>query len=113
MLPFGKNAGWEMVLKVLAGTRPSKPENAPQLGLSDKVWELLEDCWQTERGLRPSVKIVLHRVKSAARVCGTLPSVKDAAHRQEDHDSDLNYGLSPPSSSGNVGPTRFRRSSIR
>ena len=102
-LPFGKRPGWEVVFKVVEGTRPTKPENASQLGLSGKVWTLLEECWQTDRELRPSVRDVLGRVKSAASSCGTLPSVGYAAQRPEEPDSDLHdYCMSHPSSSRDV-----------
>ena len=72
---------------VLGGARPSKPTNALELGLSDKVWKLLEDCWQSERRLRPSARDVLGRVKSAASTCGMLPPVGSVAQRHEDPDS--------------------------
>ena len=64
--PSGKHDGRKVVFKVLAGTRPTKPENASQLGLSDGVCKLLEDCWQTGREPRPSVKNILGHAKSAA-----------------------------------------------
>jgi len=74
---------------VLGGGKPSKPANALELGLSDQVWKLLDDCWQSDRRLRPSVKDVLNRVNAAASVCGTLSSVGGVTQRQEDPDSDL------------------------
>ncbi|KAF9648265.1 kinase-like protein [Thelephora ganbajun] len=88
-LPFGKLSGSEVVFKVLGGDKPSKPANALELGLFDKVWKLLEGCWQTERTLRPSVKDVLGRIKAAASVCGTLSPVGGVPQRYEDPDSDF------------------------
>jgi len=88
--PFGKLAGFKVVFKDFGGEKPSKPTNRLELGLSDKVWELLEDCWKTERTLRPSVKDVLDSVKAATSVCGTLSSVRGVAlRRREDSDSDF------------------------
>ena len=87
-LPFGTLSGSEVVFKVMEGKKPSKPTNALELGLSDKVWELLEDCWQTQRTLRPSIKGVLDCVKAAASICGTLPSVRGVPKRYEDLESD-------------------------
>ena len=95
-LPFGKQTGPEVVFKVLDGVRPSKPTDALKLGLSDEVWKLLEDCWQTERQRRPPVKDVLARVKSAASTCGTLLPVGGVAQRQEEPDSTFTkFGTSP------------------
>ncbi|KAF9781293.1 kinase-like domain-containing protein [Thelephora terrestris] len=88
-LPFGEQTGPEVVAQVLEGARPSKPMNALDLGLSDVVWKLLEDCWQKEPHLRPPVEDFLSRVKSAASVCGTLSPVGGFPQRNEDPDSDL------------------------
>ena len=63
--------------------------DALELGLSDKLWKLLEDCWQTDRFSRPSVRDVSDRVKGAASVCGILSSVGGAPQRYEDSDSDF------------------------
>jgi len=82
-------SGPEVVFKVLVGERPSKPANALELGLSDEVWKLLEDCWKTDRFSRPSVRDVSDRVKRAASVCGILSSVRDAPQQYEDSDSDF------------------------
>ena len=82
-------SGSEVFFKVLGGERPSKPANALELGLSDEVWKLLEDCWQTDRISRPSVRDVSDRVKGAASVCGILSSVGVAPQRYEDPDSDF------------------------
>lgn len=96
-LPFGKQTGSEVIFQVLQGTKPSKPTNATELGISDNVWGLLEDCWQTERQLRPPVKNVLERVKLAASACGTLPPVKGVAQRHEDSESPFSkFGASLP-----------------
>jgi hypothetical protein len=85
------------MFKVLGGGKPSKPTNALELGLSDKVWKLLEECWRAECTLRPSVKDVLGRVKAAASVRGTLSPVGDVPYRYEDPELDLNkFGRSPP-----------------
>jgi len=87
-----------VVFKVLDGGKPVKPANALELGLSDSVWNLLEDCWQTERALRPPVTDVLSRVKEAASVCGILSPVKNIPNRYEDPESRLDkFGRSSPS----------------
>jgi len=64
-----------VVITALKGGMPLKPANALELGLSDGVWKLLEDCWKTDHALRPPIKDVSARVKVAASVCGTLSSV--------------------------------------
>ena len=93
----------EVVSKVLEGERPTKPANAVELGLSDEVWKLLEDCWQPQRALRPSVKDVLDCVQGAASLYGTLSPVGDVPQRYEDPESDLSkFGRPLPQSSSDV-----------
>lgn len=102
--PFGKLPMPEVVSRVLEGERPIKPVNATELGLSDEVWKLLEDCWQPQRALRPSVKDVLDRVRGAALVYGTLPPVGDVPQHYEDPESDFSkFGRSLFHSSNDVG----------
>ena len=113
-LPFGKISGSEVVFKVLMGGRPSKPANAPKLGLSDDIWELLEGCWETERTSRPSVEGVLTRAKAAALVCGVLSPVGDVPYRYEEPDSDFSkFGMSLPRLPSNIEFKGFCRSIIR
>ena len=88
--PFGKQTGLEVVLEVFGRVRPSKPPNALDLGLSDKVWKLLRACWRKNREYRPPVKDVLVCVKSAASVCGTLPPVGGIVQRYKDIDQVFN-----------------------
>ena len=87
--PFGQLSASEIVFKVLEGGRPLRPADALELGLTDRVWNLLEDCWRMEHALRPSVKDVLGRLKAAALVCGPLPPVKVIPNRYEDPTSDF------------------------
>jgi len=59
----------------------------------DSVWKLLEDCWQTERTLRSSVGDVSGFVRTAAFVCGSLPSVGGIPQQCEDPETDFtNFG---------------------
>jgi len=112
MSPFGIILGHEVAFRVCGGGRPSKPPNAPELGLSGEVWKLLEDSWQTERTRRPPAKDVLCRIKTAALVCGTLPSVGDGPKWYEDPEEYLAefgrpflYSLSDKKFTGFCRPT--------
>lgn len=94
--PFAKLSTSEVLTKVLGGERPLKPPNAPELGLSDKVWKLVEDCWQAGRTLRPSVKDILGCVKAAAWACGPLSSVGGAPETHEGADTCFSNFGEPP-----------------
>ncbi|TFK19388.1 kinase-like protein [Coprinopsis marcescibilis] len=53
-----------VMIKVMHGSRPSKP--APDsdafvsFGLTELIWELMERCWQREPSLRPEAKDLLN-----------------------------------------------------
>lgn len=121
-IPFGRKTGPEVVIKVLGGVRPSKPTNALDLGLSDDVWELLEDSWQTEREQRLPVKDVLVRVKLAASTCGILSPVDDVVQlspvggvvqRYDEPDSDFTmFGTSLSWLPSDVGFKVCHRSTV-
>lgn len=88
---------FEVVYRVLRGEQPSKPTNALELGLSDRVWKLLEDCWQTDRTSRPSIKDASTHFRAAASACGILPSVGGIPQQHEDSGSDFGeFGKSLP-----------------
>ena len=102
-LPFGKLPGPEVVFRVVGGDKPSKLANALELGFSDKLWRVLEDCWKSDRTVRPSVKDVSSRVKLAASVCGTLSPVGAAISQPDDPESEVGrFGRSLAHSSSDV-----------
>ena len=83
-------------MKVLGGEKPSRPASALGPGISDEIWKLLEESWQTQRTLRPSVMDFLSRVKVAASVSGTL-SPLGGIQGYEDHNSGFaKFGVSSP-----------------
>ena len=49
------------MLAVLSGDRPSKPENAEAIGMTDAVLSLLEECWKEDRSMRPDISNILGR----------------------------------------------------
>ena len=65
----------------LDGRRPIRPPDpAKEQGLSDKLWNLMEHCWNTDPGVRPSAEQIVeqisnilpqksgHRIKESAMV---------------------------------------------
>ncbi|KAH9929153.1 kinase-like domain-containing protein, partial [Fomitopsis serialis] len=51
--------------QVLQGKRPLRPSHALSLGLSDPVWELMENCWRSNSRERPPIGHVLSIVAGA------------------------------------------------
>jgi hypothetical protein len=54
-----------VVVKVLRGTRPAKPEDAHRRGLTAVIWKWLENCWQEWPVSRPPMSLVKDGLKAA------------------------------------------------
>jgi len=59
--PFSQMREAWIIHAVISGERPTKPENARQIGMSDTVWDLLGECWREDRTERPNISGVLRR----------------------------------------------------
>ena len=57
--PFFPRRETEVMLAVVSGERPPKPENAEGTGMTEVVWELLRECWREDRTTRPSISNIL------------------------------------------------------
>ena len=59
--PFYPRREGEVILAVISGERPPKPENAEEIGMTEAVWDLIRDCWKEDRTARPTITEVLKR----------------------------------------------------
>jgi len=79
---------WALPYHVLCGTRPIKPENAPEIGFSDSLWDFTQCCWHGSMELRPKVgDVVKHLKEAAASWDGLMPPrslVQDVASGTEE-----------------------------
>ena len=58
---------FELTYQVVNGARPVKPDNAVEIGLGGKMWELVEECWSQEPTKRPTIgQILTHLTRVAA-----------------------------------------------
>ena len=46
----------------MEGTRPERPENTLELGLSDEVWDMMQKCWSAEPTGRPKTSEVVRQL---------------------------------------------------
>jgi hypothetical protein len=65
-LPFHNIKPLELAHHVLRGVRPDKPTNAEDIGISDRLWELMQRCWDGDKTQRPLIKEVVEVVGNAA-----------------------------------------------
>ena len=56
-----------IIRAVISGERPAKPENAEEIGMTDTVWNLLQECWQEDRTKRPDIVQVTRRIYDLVR----------------------------------------------
>jgi len=81
--PFYPKREAEVVLAVVSGKRPPKPENAEEIGMTEAVWELMNECWREDRTKRPDILQVLRRFciiageRQTGDVAMTRPDVAD------------------------------------
>ena len=73
--PFGLEnfGGAEIMLAVLDGMRPARPENAEAIGFGEGVWDLVERCWNEDRTQRPGSGDVRQRLTVAASLSSSVP----------------------------------------
>jgi len=65
-LPFPGLGIAEIVMDVVQGVRPTRPENASAIGLSDPLWDFVQRCWDGKMKLRPKVAEVVSQLERAA-----------------------------------------------
>jgi len=61
--PFHPRREMEIIHVVISGERPSKPENAEEIGMTDVIWDLLGECWREDRTKRPTISEILDRFR--------------------------------------------------
>ena len=67
-VPFFKYPVYAVVVKVLKGDRPERPQGSGGMYFTDDLWRIVERCWKHEPGSRPSIEGVLQCLGEASRV---------------------------------------------
>ncbi|KZT07864.1 kinase-like protein [Laetiporus sulphureus 93-53] len=53
---------WQVVYKIMSGKRPTRSEDTMLPVIQDRIWILMEECWDACPGNRPNVRDVLGRL---------------------------------------------------
>ena len=64
-----------VVLQVTTGQRPERPADSLFLGLSDRVWQVIEMCWQPQPDQRPVAGTVLSCFEKAVELFVPTPTI--------------------------------------
>ena len=112
--PFGAGGRRqaEIILRVIEGQRPSKPEKAGGIGFGGGTWELTQQCWNQDRGKRPTADKIrkhFHRVAGTSRVIPPGPTVsgRESGHTtasEPDISGSGNFSQCSPSSQPHAKP---------
>ena len=54
-----------VVVTILDGGRPPKPEGAARLGFNNELWMMVERCWKEDRAERPNAEEILTCLNNA------------------------------------------------
>ena len=54
-----------IVVEIAKGSRPKKPENAANLGITDGLWGIIERCWSADKNARPTLETILSFLREA------------------------------------------------
>ncbi|PCH41787.1 kinase-like protein [Wolfiporia cocos MD-104 SS10] len=63
-----------VIFNVLNGARPSRPEGTKELGLSDMLWDFINECWAANPADRPSIDTILNKLHALDEDSATIRS---------------------------------------
>ena len=65
--PFFRHHGYAVIVRILKGERPERPQGVNGTWLTNEVWGILERCWKYTPRDRPKIKDVLQCLNDASR----------------------------------------------
>ena len=58
-VPFSRYHGYAVVVRILKGDRPERPQGVVGTWFTDDIWSILGRCWEPVPGDRPGIRDVL------------------------------------------------------
>ena len=81
-------------IRVVNGLRPDRPEDAPSIGFSDLLWDVVQRCWDADMKLRPKVvEIVTHLEGAAANWDGLMPPCTVTENVPSDSTEEMSWSM--------------------
>lgn len=73
--PFeaGRRRHAEIILCIMEGERPRKPEKAEDIGFGGGTWEFIQRCWNQDRENRPTAEQAYGHFQRAAKASSIIP----------------------------------------
>ena len=66
-VPFSRYSRYPVVVKILRGERPGRPEGKIGKWFTNEVWDVLESCWKHIPKDRPRIGVVLQCLENASK----------------------------------------------
>ena len=70
--PFTQFSFSMVMLKVIRGERPERPNGPEGARFTDNLWQTLNWCWEPQPQLRPSAKAVLEHLEQVSEALGSF-----------------------------------------
>jgi len=65
-IPFSRHHGYAVVVRIMRGERPARPQGGRGMWFTNEVWDTLERCWNPISGDRPRIKYVQQCLENAS-----------------------------------------------
>ena len=83
--PFSRYGDLTVVMKIVNGKRPKRPQGAEAVWFTDDLWGMLEQCWSPQPKARPTAEAILEHLERGSTAWKPLPPT---AHDDFQADSD-------------------------
>lgn len=65
--PFGRCNGPAIILNIMEGERPTRPQGTRAAWFTDDLWNMLEQCWKHQPHDRPNLETLLRCLEGVTR----------------------------------------------
>lgn len=85
--PFGAGGRrqTEIILRVIEGQRPSKPDKAEDIGFGGGTWGVVQQCWNQDRRKRPTADDIREHFRCVAGTSRVVPPGPTVPNRKPGH----------------------------
>jgi hypothetical protein len=90
--PFAEMKGTQNIIihVVMHGKRPARPVDSANMGISDTLWQLLQNCWSAELAKRPEVTVIRKFLQQATPTWDSRPPIQALSRNDEDSHTEAN-----------------------
>jgi len=111
--PFAPSKGPVIILKVMDGERPRRPQGEAGKLFTDAIWEVLELCWKPQPSDRPSAKAVLLCLEGTPSLSQPSFGMNGVVGTDDDDQLDDTTSDSSTFPIFHLGPVTHLKSSVR